>query len=204
MKYLLGLFLFASFPANADSLDYKSVRECIERGRAALFVANSIAAGLPLDRIHLTYSRAPKTEDEFHKWEDDFLSIKQITEREYLALSEGTPKRAERAAQRVMELCAYEYGKRTYLQTKAASSNILRAGSAGEYKCRQKLMDHAVIGNARAHGMPREDLESRATMNREQFGEERYANVMRLIDEAYHAEDIQAWFDTHWSKCIAE
>lgn len=68
--------------------------------------------------------------------------------------------------------------------------------------CREKLNDQYVIADARLAGMSKEDLIAAAN---EKLEGDRRDKALVLIEEAYAAEDVKAWFqERYWFPCLEE
>lgn len=71
------------------------------------------------------------------------------------------------------------------------------SGNLREVECAVMLADHAIIRDARINGEERETVKSWLEPN----GPDYEALVM-LIDEAYDATNVDAWFGSYVSRCL--
>ena len=127
-----------------------------------------------------------------------------------LQVPETVPEYAQRVGQKVAEKCAYEYGASRSKKTpvrfiKTASSQQFKDGASARFEqCSERLADQVYIGNMLGRRQASADeLRAIALQSSESLGQERFDKVMKLIDEAEQAQDVQAWFDAYWKPCLA-
>lgn len=186
----------------AQPLDDGSLRYCLERAKTALSVATSLSEGLNIDQINLAFFSAPADAADNDYREAWIQALKVETATAFAALPAG-PHRAERAAQKIAEVCAYAHGKKRRIKH-AASSESLGNEPRQRELCREQLVDEIYIGQAVAQRAPREHMEQRARHNAERLGEERFKRILGLLHEAYGAPNIQDWFDAKLSACMSK
>lgn len=88
------------------------------------------------------------------------------------------------------------------LSTSCFAEALENVNPAKRYaQCAEYLSDHAFIGKAVKHGRDCDQMKD-WTKNIEGVQEERRTKILRLLDEACSAEDVEAWFDGYYRKCM--
>lgn len=91
-------------------------------------------------------------------------------------------------------------------QTNAASGQgVAMDHTAQVENCKNILRDELHIGMALSSGKPAYVLKADAAGVRKELGEERYARVLTLIDQAnveYLQGKLSKWFNTYWVACL--
>lgn len=95
--------------------DQVTLPYCIERGRLAIDIAKTVQGGLTMDRINLEYAIPPASEEEASNRQEWVAELKG----EIVVLMQ-TVQDPEMVGQKVLERCAYAYGK---LRRTAAGQN---------------------------------------------------------------------------------
>ena len=85
-----------------------------------------------------------------------------------------------------------------------ASEDFVAPTDKKTVECQEKYFDHIFIAQAKGNGAQREKLEALAQQSRSVLSEEHLAAIMKLIDEAYAAEDITVWLNDYWMPCMQD
>jgi hypothetical protein len=83
----------------------------------------------------------------------------------------------------------------------ASSQPLPDPSPAQRERCQVKLRDYAIVGRSVTMKIPREVVEYHA-QHGDALHEARRARILRLIDEAYGADNVQAWYDAYEAKCL--
>lgn len=179
---LLGLALLAG-SASAQ----ESILVCTDRGRIALDVANAIVGGMPVANINFAFPYARPEELSMaeawgEKLKDDVV--------EALKEKNNNP---ELAAQRVMEDCAYEYGKNYHKRLSLDPAVDIKQQYCYSYIKQLRALYREVKSSSpetvllkhppEAEGYDREKAEA-------------------LVAEIAGVEHPQQWLEEKWNACI--
>lgn len=87
----------------------------------------------------------------------------------------------------------------------ASGQGVAEDQTAKVEKCKQILKDELHIGVALGQGKSADHLKLDAMQVRGKLGEERYAHVLELIDQAnveYLQGKLSKWFNGYWVACL--
>lgn len=195
MKWFIALVLFCTSAFAEDS-----IVECVDRGRLAHDIASAINDGLKPESITFAFPNA-RNETELklaEKWGQILISE--------VVAGLNITSNPEIIAQKVAEACAYKYGQEhsgIHKQKLASSERIVPNDKEDE--CKAVLTDQIYI--FRMIGQKQDTfshMRQRAKNSREGMGEEHYAKVLQLLEEAekaYNEGTLQKWFDDYWHIC---
>lgn len=210
MRLLAALFVaVVMFPVFADEprLGQGQYEYCESRGKLALDMARDhLQQNIAFEAMEIAWPTAAQNAGETQSREAWWQALKDEV-RNALESIVATDQKAERAAQRVMESCAYDIGlKRKDVQaspiTRVASSAHMK--DANWYKaewCYNIGQDAMTIIRAKGDGMSQREMTRLAT-DHALFSPGRRAEVLSMIDEAFRwqgaAED---WFNAVVKDC---
>ena len=85
-----------------------------------------------------------------------------------------------------------------------ASEDIVAPTDKKTLECQEKYFDHIFIAQAKGNGAQREKLEALAQHSISVLGQAHLDAIMKLIDEAYAAQDVVEWLNGYWEPCVQE
>lgn len=179
---VLGFLVLLCAAGSAKSVEPDdAAAACVERGSSAALILHRLQLGkLPLPE-HWDAQRAHASRD----------------------LVEGAktwPRGVDDYGAYVYLDCLDRQRKGAFRKT--ASSQPLPAPAPAQWeRCAQKLQDNALIGRAVAWRASKETLQYIACRGGG-LDEQRRAKMLRLIDEAYAAGNVHAWYASYVGKCL--
>ena len=85
-----------------------------------------------------------------------------------------------------------------------ASEDFVAPMDKKTVECQEKYFDHIFIAQAKGNGAQREKLEALAQQSISVLGQAHLDAIMKLIDEAYAAQDVVEWLNGYWAPCVQE
>lgn len=235
MRHALAVLLLFALPCLAherthDEPDLKqaTVGYCTARANLAMTILHAMEDGTPIENINIAFQEPPAS-PEMETARDAWVTALKL---EITFAMEAIPRDKEdwtqRVAQKIIEKCWYDYGKRrTEKQTAkpeyfrhaasdvyprwglirtASSQAIADPKAARAQECTESLGDQVLIGNMLGSGKGTADeLRTMAANSAADLGADRIEKIRHLIDEADAANqkgDLQAWFDDYWHACL--
>ena len=189
MKIILIVLLLLLMPV--PSLAQDSILYCIEVGRLAKDIAHAMQGGLTADQINFAFPNArPDEMDQAEAWGAK-LKIDVIE-------AMKTAPDPDAAAQRVMQECAYQYGK-NYKRTDFRGENDVdtdaRRQFCWSYISRMKSLYRSIKmwGSVKFMEMnpPERDGVPRA-------------RAEKIAGEIEADRDPQSWIEAKWKGCLSE
>lgn len=206
--FLAALIFFVAVESHAEpQLGQETLEYCMNRGKLAVQIVQDVRKGFTLEQINMGWRTKPDSPQDAVDRDMWVEALKDEIRAAMLQVPETAAEYAQLVGQKVAEKCAYEYGASKARKTpvhfiKTASSQQFKDGANARFdQCSERLSDQVYIGNMLARHSSADELREIALKSN--LGPARFDKVMKLIDEAEKAQDVQAWFDGYWKPCLA-
>lgn len=230
--FAIAATLWLSSPVHAAVPDLKqeTLGYCEARANLALSVLRGMEDGTPIENINIQFEQPPVTEEMATARDAWITGLKLEIVMASEAVQRDKPDWSQRVAQKIIEKCWYDYGKKRVEKQSAAPVTfgfirtasdvysrlgLIRTASsqaiadpkvARVEECSETLADQVLIGNMLGSGKgTADDLRAMAANSAAKLGPERFEKIQQLIDEADAAHQkgaVQAWFDDYWHACL--
>lgn len=218
MRYLFTFVLFllyclAALAAAEPDLQQDTLGYCNARAGLSLRILNAMEDGTRIDQINIGFEQPPESLEMERAREDWVAQLKVEITAAIATIPREKDDWAQRVAQKIIEKCWYDYGKRR-VEKQSALPGLRRCASSEALpqstrfnQCSEQLADQVLIGNMiGGGGGTAGDLRTMAARSEQQLGPERFRKVLALIDEAEKSQakegGVQAWFDNYWHACM--
>lgn len=216
--------------AAVPDLKQETIGYCTARANLAMTILHAMEDGTPIENINIAFQEPPPSPEMEQAREAWVAALKVELSAAMAAVPRDKDDWAQRVAQKVIEKCWYDYGKRRvekqtaapvtfgFIRTAsdvyprwglirtASSQAIADPKAARAQECSESLGDQVLIGNMLGSGKgTADDLRAMAQNSAADLGPERVEKIQHLIDEADAAHQkgaIQAWFDDYWHACL--